>query len=89
MNENGVTQQYEALSSKLTLLPFARSEDLDINNYVVGKALDGFFYMLAQEERKIRTNPAASTDLLNSFLENRTLTAIDCEAAWGFLKIKP
>ena len=65
MNENGVTQQYEALSSKLNLIPFARSENLDINNYVVGKALDGLFYMLAQEERKIRTNPAArTTDLL-------------------------
>jgi hypothetical protein len=38
---------------------------LDINKYVVGKAIDGLFYMLAEEERKIRKNPAArTTDLL-------------------------
>ncbi|MDP9161726.1 MAG: DUF4197 domain-containing protein [Acidobacteriota bacterium] len=61
MNENGVTQQYQALTSRLNLIPFARSENLDINSYVVGKALDGLFYMLAQEERKIRANPAART----------------------------
>jgi len=32
---------------------------------VVAKSLDGLFYVLAQEEQKIRTNPAArATDLL-------------------------
>ena len=88
MNENGVTQQYEALSSKLNLVPFARSENLDINNYV-GKALDGLFYMLAQEERKIRTNPAARpTDLLKEFRKIALLQLLTVEAGWGYLKIK-
>jgi hypothetical protein len=65
MKENGVTRQYETLTGELKSLPFVRSEDLDINKYVVQKALDGLFYMLAQEERKIRKNPAArTTDLL-------------------------
>jgi hypothetical protein len=65
MNENGVALQYDALSGQLKSIPFVKSEDLDINKYVVGKALDGLFYMLAQEERKIRKNPAArTTDLL-------------------------
>jgi hypothetical protein len=32
---------------------------------VVGKSLSGLFYVLGQEEQKIRTNPAARvTDLL-------------------------
>jgi hypothetical protein len=32
---------------------------------VTTKALDGLFYMVGQEEQKIRTNPAArTTDLL-------------------------
>jgi hypothetical protein len=61
MHENGVTQQYESLAGELKSIPFAKNEDLDINKYVVGKALDGLFYMLAEEERKIRTNPAART----------------------------
>jgi hypothetical protein len=33
----------------------------DLNQYVVGKTLDGLFYMLGQEEKKIRENPAART----------------------------
>ncbi len=65
MNENGVTQQYESLTGELKSIPFVKKEDLDINKYVVNKALDGLFYMLAEEERKIRKNPAArTTDLL-------------------------
>ena len=65
MNENNVTQQYEVLTAELKSIPFMKNEDLDINKYVVNKALDGLFYMLAEEERKIRKNPAArTTDLL-------------------------
>jgi hypothetical protein len=65
MSENNVTQQYDSLTGELKSIPFMKNEDLDINKYVVSKALDGLFYMLAQEERKIRQNPAArTTDLL-------------------------
>jgi hypothetical protein len=39
--------------------------DTDINSYVTGKALDGIFYYVAQEEIKIRKDPAArATDIL-------------------------
>jgi hypothetical protein len=38
---------------------------VDIDQYVTTKALDGLFYVVAQEEKKIRTDPAARvTDLL-------------------------
>jgi hypothetical protein len=30
-----------------------------LDDYVVGKSLDGLFYTLALEEQKIRTDPAA------------------------------
>src|SRR5664279_668838 len=41
--------------------------DTDINSYVTGKALDGLFYYVAQEEIGIRKNPAARvTDVLKS-----------------------
>jgi hypothetical protein len=33
--------------------------NFNLDSYVVGKALDGLFYMLGQEEQQIRTNPAA------------------------------
>jgi hypothetical protein len=65
MNKNGVTQQYEALASQAPKLPFMNSSSMNINTYVVNKALDGLFYMLGQQEKEIRTNPAArSTALL-------------------------
>jgi hypothetical protein len=41
------------------------AEAFDLDQYVVSKALDGLFHVLGEEERKIRTNPAAQvTDLL-------------------------
>jgi hypothetical protein len=35
--------------------------EFDLDKYVVGKTLDGLFYMLGEEEKKIRKNPAAQT----------------------------
>lgn len=65
MNEVGVTRQYKSLVAQYQAIPFVKSEALDIDQYVVTKALDGLFYVLGEEERKIRTNPAARvTDLL-------------------------
>lgn len=64
MDKNGVTRQYNALVGQYKSIPFARSFDLDINKYVVGKALDGLFYTLAQQEKDIRKNPAARTTSL-------------------------
>jgi hypothetical protein len=59
MADVGVVQQYKQLTGGLSALPFGRSQSFDITDYVVGKSLDGLFYIVAQEEKKIRTNPAA------------------------------
>ena len=65
MNEVGVTRQYKELVGQFQSIPFMKSESLDIDHYVVTKALDGLFYVVGEEEKKIRTNPAARvTDLL-------------------------
>ena len=61
MDKNGVTRQYDALVGQYRSIPFAKKLDLDINKYVVSKALDGLFYTLAQQEKEIRRNPAART----------------------------
>ncbi len=58
-SEVGVTQKYKQLVGQAQSVPFVKAESLDIDQYVVGKALDGLFYMLAQEEKNIRKNPAA------------------------------
>ncbi|MBF0627816.1 MAG: DUF4197 domain-containing protein [Magnetococcales bacterium] len=69
--EAGVTASYKALtsavpSSGLNLLSGVTGQDVtDLDGYVTGKAVDGLFLKLADEEKKIRVNPAArSSDLL-------------------------
>lgn len=65
MAEVGVTRSYQTIESKLRMLPLGGSGNLDLDQYVTDKALEGLFFMLAQEEAKIRKDPAARvTDLL-------------------------
>jgi len=72
MEETGVVKQYKQLAGGIQSLPFGRSQSFDITDYVVGKALDGLFYMLGQEEKKIRTDPAAQvTPLLKEVFGKR------------------
>ena len=59
MEEVGVTKQYQQLTGSLTSLPFMKKDSFDLNSYVVSKSLNGLFHVLGEEERKIRTNPAA------------------------------
>jgi Protein of unknown function (DUF4197) len=72
MADTGVVTQYKQLTGGLASLPFGKSANFDITDYVVGKALDGLFFMLGQEEKKIRTNPAAQiTPLLKEVFGKR------------------
>lgn len=65
MNEVGVTRQYKELVGRYESIPFVKKESFDLDQYVVSKALGGLFYMVGEEEKKIRTNPTArTTDLL-------------------------
>ena len=72
MNEVGVNRQYNDLIGKYRDVPFSSSIAFDPNKYVTEKTTDGLFYVIAQEERKIRTNPAARvTDLLKEVFGSR------------------
>lgn len=59
MNEVGATRQYGDLARRARSVPFVHIQTMDIDAYVVAKALDGLFHVLSEEERKIRTDPAA------------------------------
>jgi len=59
MEEVGVTRTYQEVHAKISTIPFADRLNLDLDEYVTAKALDGLFYMVAEEERKIRQDPAA------------------------------
>jgi hypothetical protein len=67
MREVGTTALFNNLMTKYNGIPFVPKTTLDIEQYVTAKATDGLFFMVAQEEKKIRTDPAArTTELLKS-----------------------
>lgn len=70
MEKVGVTQSYKTVSQQIQTLPFAGNYVLDLDSYVTDKSIDGLFVRLAEEEAKIRTNPAARvTDLLKKVFQ--------------------
>lgn len=60
----GVIQQYNRLTQKSVAARFAPGRNLNLDDYVVTKTLDGLFYELGEEEKKIRKDPAAQTTAL-------------------------
>jgi hypothetical protein len=73
--ETGVTAAYKNMVSKMDFgglrelsslggLTKAK-QSLDVDSYVTQKAMDGLFFKIGEEEKRIRENPAArTTDLL-------------------------
>lgn len=61
--QTGVTRAYTELTEQVgTRLPgLSALDELDLNEYVTAKALDGVFVLLADEEKKIRQDPTART----------------------------
>ena len=65
--EVGTTAMFNGIMSKYNAIPFVPKTSMDIEDYVTNKAADGLFAMVGQEEKKIRTDPAArTTDVLKS-----------------------
>jgi len=65
MSEVGVTSYYQSIDDKINTIPFTDRMSFDLDQYVTDKALNGLYLMLAEEEKKIRQDPAARvTDLL-------------------------
>ncbi len=63
--EVGATRSYKKLIDRYRSIPFTQSVWVDIDQYVTEKAVEGLFLMVAEEERRIRKDPAARvTELL-------------------------
>jgi len=60
----GVVRQYNQLMQNPLAGELARSKDFDLDKYVVGKTMDGLFFEIGEEEKKIRHDPAAQTTAL-------------------------
>jgi hypothetical protein len=67
IGEVGATRAYKDMMGRYESVPMMGKQSLDLDDYVTNKSLDGLFYMVGQEEKNIRTNPAArTTDLLKT-----------------------
>jgi hypothetical protein len=64
MENVGVVRQYNKLMQNPLAVEFSQSKDFDLDKYVVSKTMDGLFYMISEEEKKIRHDPAAQTTAL-------------------------
>ena len=53
----GLASKYNAVAGKAAELGLMKKEDANIQQYVTGKTLDGLFFMISEEEKKIRQNP--------------------------------
>jgi len=49
--------RYNAVAGKAAGLGLVKAEDANVQHYVTGRALDGLFLMIGEEEKKIRADP--------------------------------
>jgi hypothetical protein len=62
----GLAGQYNRLAGKAADVGLMKREDASIQQYVTGKALDGLYFMIGEEERKIRRDPVGTGSALLS-----------------------
>jgi hypothetical protein len=55
-----LAEKYNSLAAKAAGLGLVKKEDANIQQYVTGKALDGLYLMIGEEERKIRQDPVGT-----------------------------
>jgi len=71
MQKIGFYGDYQKMLNAYQSLPLSDKPDLNIENYIMQRTLDGLFVMVADEEAKIRHDPAARvTELLRRVFGN-------------------
>ncbi|MDZ7939020.1 MAG: DUF4197 domain-containing protein [Rhodoferax sp.] len=55
----GLVDKYNQLAGRAADMGLIQRDAANIEQYVTGKALDGLYFMISEEERKIRQNPVA------------------------------
>lgn len=62
----GLAAQYDQIAGRAADYGLIRREDASIEQYVTSRALDGLYFMVAEEERKIRRDPVGTGSALLS-----------------------
>jgi len=67
LEEVGATGLFKEMMDKYATLPLVEKKSVELDHYVTNKAMEGLYYMVGEEEKKIRNDPAARvTDILKS-----------------------
>jgi Protein of unknown function (DUF4197) len=53
----GLAEKYNQIAGKAADMGLMKKEDSNIQQYVTGKSLDGLYFMIGEEEKKIRQDP--------------------------------
>lgn len=61
LNKTNATKYYADLINTYNKIPFVNHMNPDLDIYATEKSIEGLFYLVAQEEERIRENPAART----------------------------
>jgi Protein of unknown function (DUF4197) len=56
----GLARQYNQYAEKAAAFGMVKKEHANLDDYVTQKALDGLFFMVAEEEKKIRQDPVGA-----------------------------
>jgi hypothetical protein len=55
-----LARKYDTLAAKAASVGLMKKDDAKLNDYVTGKALDGLYFMIGEEEKKIRKDPVGT-----------------------------
>lgn len=61
LDQTNATKYYTDMINTYNKIPFVQKVNPDLDQYATQQALEGLFYLVAQEEQKIRTDPIART----------------------------
>ena len=57
----GLAQQYNSLAGQGASFGLVDKDEATVENYVTRKALDGLYFMIAEQEKKFRRDPVSAT----------------------------
>jgi hypothetical protein len=70
ISNTGIQKLFDNIIKKYNKIPLVKKVDFDLSNYITVKTIDGIFFLISEEEKKIRNNPKArTTELLQKIFK--------------------
>ena len=70
ISNTGIQKLFDNIIKKYNKIPLVKKVDFDLSDYITVKTIDGIFFLISEEEKKIRNNPKArTTELLQKFFK--------------------